>query len=77
MTSPSSNAKPPANPAPPQPIVDEVCERTCGLLRQSDVFTKDCADAVCQLLDADRDKMKPTQVLEALSGRAEEAHEDS
>jgi hypothetical protein len=62
--------------AVPQPIVDEVCERTCDLLRQSDVFTEECADAVCRLINADRDKMKPAQVIEALSGPTKEAHED-
>jgi hypothetical protein len=77
MTSPSSDAQPSVNATASQPIVDEVCERTCDLLRQSDVFTQECGDAVCQLLSADRDKMKPAQVLEALSDPTKEAHEDS
>ena len=77
MTSDASNAGPSENAALPQPVVDDVCERTCELLSRSEVFTEDQLDAVRQLLRLNRDRLKASDILEALSPATEEPREDS
>jgi hypothetical protein len=61
----------------PQPLVDEVCEKTRASLRESDIFTSDCVDRVYRLLHANREKLKSSEVLDALSEPTEPDHEDS
>jgi hypothetical protein len=60
-----------------QPIVDEVCEKTRALLLDSDVFADDCVVRITELLSDNRDKLKSSDVLSALSDPSELGHENT
>jgi hypothetical protein len=62
-----------ARSATSQPIVDDVCDRTCCALCSSDLFSEELISAIRGLLDTERDRLKPAQILETLAESVGEA----
>ena len=72
MTQSSSDAIS-SNNVTPQPILDEVCAKTCDMVTESDAFTKESADSICRTFNSLRENIKTSDVLTALAGATYQA----